>query len=139
MQDRVETERSPERSARPRQESPPRRSARDAVVEPVCTAVKSLATRSWGLTAAEARVLRELLQGRTRQEIASKLGLSVETVRTQVKSLFRKLGVGGARELWPSVLCLLMSPTSATLFLHAMVHEVARLTRSGEDIDLREP
>jgi DNA-binding NarL/FixJ family response regulator len=51
------------------------------------------------LTAREADVLQQLQLGRTNGEIALALSVSVETVRTHVRSVFRKLGVKGRREL----------------------------------------
>ena len=51
------------------------------------------------LTAREADVLQQLQLGRSNGEIAIALSVSVETVRTHVRSVFRKLGVKGRREL----------------------------------------
>ena len=45
------------------------------------------------LTEAEQRVLSLLAQGRTNPEIAATLVVSINTVKTQVQSIFRKLGV----------------------------------------------
>ncbi|KAF0124173.1 MAG: regulatory protein LuxR [Xanthobacteraceae bacterium] len=45
------------------------------------------------LSPAEARVSKGILNGDTPGEIASKLGLSPETVRTQLKAVFSKMGV----------------------------------------------
>ena len=51
------------------------------------------------LTPREADVLDQLQLGRSNAEIAVALSVSVETVRTHVRSVFRKLGVKGRREL----------------------------------------
>jgi DNA-binding NarL/FixJ family response regulator len=51
------------------------------------------------LTPREADVLQQLQLGRSNGEIAAELSVSVETVRTHVRSVFRKLGVKGRREL----------------------------------------
>jgi len=51
------------------------------------------------LTPREADVLEQLQLGRSNGEIAAELTVSVETVRTHARSVFRKLGVKGRREL----------------------------------------
>lgn len=51
------------------------------------------------LTPREADVLEELQLGRSNGEIAVALSVSVETVRTHARSIFRKLGVRSRREL----------------------------------------
>jgi len=51
------------------------------------------------LTPREADVLDQLQLGRSNAEIAMALSVSVETVRTHARSVFRKLGVKGRREL----------------------------------------
>jgi DNA-binding NarL/FixJ family response regulator len=51
------------------------------------------------LTAREAEILAHLQQGRSNAEIAAALSVSVETVRTHARSVFRKLGVRTRREL----------------------------------------
>jgi DNA-binding NarL/FixJ family response regulator len=51
------------------------------------------------LTPREADVLDQLQLGRSNGEIAVALSVSVETVRTHARSVFRKLGVKGRREL----------------------------------------
>ncbi len=51
------------------------------------------------LTPREAEVLDQLQLGRSNREIAVALSVSVETVRTHARSVFRKLGVKGRREL----------------------------------------
>ena len=51
------------------------------------------------LTPREAEVLDQLQLGRSNAEIAMALSVSIETVRTHARSVFRKLGVKGRREL----------------------------------------
>jgi DNA-binding NarL/FixJ family response regulator len=51
------------------------------------------------LTPREFDVLDHLQQGRTNGEIAEALSVSIETVRTHARSVFRKLGVHSRREL----------------------------------------
>lgn len=51
------------------------------------------------LTPREADVLDQLRLGRSNGEIALALSVSIETVRTHARSVFRKLGVKGRREL----------------------------------------
>lgn len=58
------------------------RSRRDAVRE-----------RFGTLTGREAEVLRHLVAGRSSDEIATEQSVAVSTVRSQVKAIFRKLGV----------------------------------------------
>jgi len=52
-----------------------------------------------GLTEREAEVLAELQRRRANAQIASDLHISVETVRTHARSIYRKLGVSSRREL----------------------------------------
>jgi DNA-binding CsgD family transcriptional regulator len=51
------------------------------------------------LTPREADVLEHLRQGRSNAEIALALHVSVETVRTHRRNIYRKLGVRTRREL----------------------------------------
>ena len=51
------------------------------------------------LTSREADVLAYLQQGRSNAEIAAALSVSVETVRTHARAVFRKLGVRTRRDL----------------------------------------
>lgn len=53
----------------------------------------------FGLTLAETRVALGLLAGRTSREIAERSGVSVHTVRNQLRSLFEKTGVTRQSEL----------------------------------------
>jgi NarL family two-component system response regulator LiaR len=52
-----------------------------------------LITPEWGLTSREAEVLTLLTEGASNAQIASALFVSVETVRSHVKQVYRKLGV----------------------------------------------
>lgn len=47
----------------------------------------------WALTAAEARVVRRLIEGLSPSEIAAALGLSVHTIRTHLKRAMVKAAV----------------------------------------------
>ena len=49
--------------------------------------------RPFGLTVSEARVAEHLLCGRTADETAARLNVSIETVRTHIKRIYCKLGV----------------------------------------------
>jgi DNA-binding NarL/FixJ family response regulator len=49
--------------------------------------------REWGLTSREAEVLTLLTEGASNAQIAAALFVSVETVRSHVKQVYRKLGV----------------------------------------------
>lgn len=51
------------------------------------------------LTKRERQVLEQLAEGRTNPEIARQLQISVETVRTHVSTIFRKLSVTSRRQL----------------------------------------
>ncbi len=51
------------------------------------------------LTPREAEVLELLQQGRTNAEIAKRLSIGVETVRTHAGNIYRKLGISSRREL----------------------------------------
>jgi len=53
------------------------------------------------LTPREADVLTHLQQRRSNAQIAADLHISIETVRTHARSIYRKLGVGSRRELTP--------------------------------------
>ena len=68
-----------------------------------------VARRSPNLTTRDLDVLRCLLQGLSNEAMAHTLGLTAASVQTYVKRTFRKLGIGGQREL----LALLMEPTPA--------------------------
>jgi DNA-binding NarL/FixJ family response regulator len=57
------------------------------------------ASRPGTLTQREAEVLEELQRRRANAQIASDLHISVETVRTHVRNIYRKLGVSSRREL----------------------------------------
>ncbi|MDQ3957246.1 MAG: helix-turn-helix transcriptional regulator [Actinomycetota bacterium] len=56
--------------------------------------------RGWdALTAAELRVVRLVMEGLTNPQIASRLFVSAQTVKTHMKNVFRKLGVSSRAEL----------------------------------------
>ncbi len=58
----------------------------------------------FGLTPAEARVVVELVKGRRPQEVAEELGVSLNTVRNQLKQIFSKTNTGRQSELISLVL-----------------------------------
>jgi DNA-binding CsgD family transcriptional regulator len=49
--------------------------------------------QAFGLTPSEREVARHLLEGRTADEAAGELGISLDTVRTHIKRAYAKLGV----------------------------------------------
>ena len=51
------------------------------------------------LTPREAEVLELLQDGATNAEIADKLSIGLETVRTHARNIYRKLGISSRREL----------------------------------------
>jgi DNA-binding CsgD family transcriptional regulator len=59
-----------------------------------------------GLTPAESAVLAALVEGFEPREIADRHGVKLSTVRTQVQSIFDKLGVRGIRQLFMKVATL---------------------------------
>jgi DNA-binding CsgD family transcriptional regulator len=61
-----------------------------------------------GLTPAEARVALEMLQGRSVAQAARRLGISPNTVKTQLQRVFEKLQVSRQTEL----VRLLMDPVA---------------------------
>jgi DNA-binding CsgD family transcriptional regulator len=56
-------------------------------------------SRSYGLTEAELRLLGELLEGGGLKQVADRLGVSLNTVKTQLGSLFSKTGAKRQAEL----------------------------------------
>jgi ATP/maltotriose-dependent transcriptional regulator MalT len=54
-------------------------------------------TTAAGLTGREAEVLWLLARGRSYEQASDALGVSLHTVRSHVKNLYRKLGVRSAR------------------------------------------
>lgn len=59
-----------------------------------CPAISpELLQKTHGLTPAEARVAIALLEGSSAREVANYLGVSFNTVRTQIKEIYAKLGV----------------------------------------------
>ncbi|HYP24794.1 MAG TPA: helix-turn-helix transcriptional regulator [Actinomycetota bacterium] len=56
--------------------------------------------RGWdALTAAELRVIALVTEGLTNPQIAARLFVSAQTVKTHMKNVFRKLGVSSRAEL----------------------------------------
>jgi ATP/maltotriose-dependent transcriptional regulator MalT len=71
-------------------------------------------TTAAGLTGREAQVLRLLACGRSYEQASDALGVSLHTVRSHVKNLYRKLGVrSGRAAVWRALeLGLLGGPES---------------------------
>ena len=80
-----------------------------ALVEKYRTAEASLESRcaraalEHDLTKREEEMLALLLEGRTRAEIARVLYVSDNTVKTHIRNLYRKMGVGGREDLAESM------------------------------------
>lgn len=72
----------------------------------------------FGLTPAEARVVVELVKGKRLQEVADGLGVSLNTVRNQLKQIFSKTNTGRQSEL-----------------ISLMLSSTALLSESGVGID----
>jgi len=53
-----------------------------------------------GLTSAEVRVAQKLMDGAGAEPIARDLGVGIETVRTHIRRIYNKLGIGGREELF---------------------------------------
>lgn len=74
----------------------PEEEATFAVVFPAAAETGALWTsirESFGLTAAEARLARKLRDGRSLQEAAEEMSVSVNTVRNQLRAVFDKMGL----------------------------------------------
>lgn len=67
--------------------------------EPNRAELEPILTRAFGLTPAEAQVAARLANGEPRETIAAERGASLQTVRSQIKSIFAKLNVTREREL----------------------------------------
>jgi DNA-binding CsgD family transcriptional regulator len=67
----------------------------------------------FGLTEAEAKLAQGLLDGRRLAEIASSRKVSVETVRTQLRSLFKKTGISRQADLMRILLALPEVPSAS--------------------------
>jgi DNA-binding CsgD family transcriptional regulator len=61
--------------------------------------LEPILVRAFGLTPAEAQVAARLAIGEPRETIAAERGASLQTVRSQIKSIFAKLNVTREREL----------------------------------------
>jgi DNA-binding CsgD family transcriptional regulator len=64
--------------------------------------------RLYGLTRTEQQVTRMMIQGQSVTEIGSRLNKSVLTVRTHVKRVYSKLGVGTKEQLFSTVMKLMV-------------------------------
>jgi DNA-binding CsgD family transcriptional regulator len=65
--------------------------------------------RIFGLTPAEAAVVRGLVSGRGAEQLAADQGIGLETVRTHIRRAYHKLGVSSREQLYAAVspLCIL--------------------------------
>jgi DNA-binding CsgD family transcriptional regulator len=70
--------------------------------------VEHLLARLYGLTRAEAKVALQVLAGNRPSTIADGLGVSIETVKTQLKAVFQKTDTAGQSELMRMLLPLAM-------------------------------
>jgi PAS domain S-box-containing protein len=68
------------------------------------TVPPEVVAKLFGLTFAEARVVVELVKGKRPQEVAEDLGVSLNTVRNQLKQIFSKTNTGRQSELISLVL-----------------------------------
>ena len=68
-------------------------------LEPPAAPAAELLQGLFDLTPAEARVAREIGEGRTIDTIAETFGLSRETIRSQLKAVLGKAGVGRQADL----------------------------------------
>lgn len=57
------------------------------------------AIQKWNLTARETDVISELASGRTAGKIAERLSVSINTVRSHIKSIYAKMGIHSQQEL----------------------------------------
>ena len=71
-------------------------------------------TRGFGLPPAEAEVALGLLRGSSLRAIALQRGVALETVRTQVKSLLRRVGVANQKQLMATLSQLSVAWQNAT-------------------------
>lgn len=80
---------------------PLRRSALLVIRDPVALSTNNAATlvQLFGLTTAEAGVTRELAKGASLEDVAAHLGTSRNTVRSQLQSIFHKIGVNRQSDL----------------------------------------
>lgn len=69
------------------------KASRVSALAPCTTICPKLLQNAHGLTPAEARVAIALLEGDSAKDVANYLGVSFNTVRTQIKEIYAKLGV----------------------------------------------
>ncbi len=84
----------------------------------------------FGLTFAEARVVVELVKGKRPQEVAEDLGVSLNTVRNQLKQIFSKTNTGRQSELISLVL-------SSAAFVSEHGLEIEEAGTGADDPDVR--
>lgn len=85
-------------------EDGPQRQQIDALVRCLTDEALGDAARV-GLTAREREIIAEVAHGATNREIAAKLGIGAETVKSSLRSSMRKLGVSNRAALVAATLC----------------------------------
>jgi DNA-binding CsgD family transcriptional regulator len=70
------------------------------ISDPMAPPADSLLKRGFGFTDAETRLARGLFQGESLAELAARLGISHNTVKSQMKSVFVKTGVSSRADLF---------------------------------------
>ena len=81
--------------------------------------------RSWGLSEREAEVASLLADGFVHKDVAAMTGLCPETVRWHAKRIYRKLHVGGQKEIQQQVLIRLFGVDSISALVTAQFREEA--------------
>lgn len=67
-------------------------------------AVREMLIKSYGLTGSEARVALAVLDGKSVEQLAGELYISLNTAKTHLKSIFAKVGTGRQSELVAAIL-----------------------------------
>ncbi len=90
-------------------------------------AVETKPQRNWRLTPRQLQVVAEIISGKTNKEIALKLGLSNQTVKHHLTSIFNELGVFNRLEL------ALFDPKSSSI-THQYPNSVCQVLFGSESI-----
>lgn len=81
----------------------PRASGRERAIVTIASSQPSISAQSleyaFGLTRSEAKITSALIEGKSPEEIAGDRGVSLQTVRSQMKSIYKRLNVGSQAEL----------------------------------------
>ena len=70
----------------------------DLEIEPVGPSISAM-QQAFGLTLSEAKLAQDIAIGKTLPEIATAIGVSKETLRSRLKSIFEKTGTSRQAEL----------------------------------------